>query len=33
MAPAIELAIDGLSYRGFAWMLYDILVVLGVPTK
>ena len=33
MAPAVELPVDGLSYRGFAQMLYDILEELGVPTK
>jgi hypothetical protein len=33
MAPAVELLIDGLSYRGFAQMLYDILDELGVPTE
>ena len=33
MAPAVELPVDGLSYRGFAQMLYDVLEELGVPTK
>ena len=33
MAPVVELLIDGLSYRGFAHMLYDILKEFGVPTK
>jgi hypothetical protein len=33
MAPAVELFIDGLSYRGFAQMLYDVLDELGVPTE
>ena len=33
MAPAVELPIDGLSYRGFAQMLYDILEELGVPIE
>jgi hypothetical protein len=33
MAPAVELPIDGLSYRGFAQMLYDVLDELGVPTE
>ena len=33
MAPAVELPIDGLSYRGFAQMLYDVLEELGVPTE
>ena len=33
MAPAVELPIDGLSYKGFAQMLYDVLEELGVPTE
>jgi hypothetical protein len=33
MAPVVELPIDGLSYCGFAQMLYDILDELGVPTE
>ncbi|CAD6272196.1 unnamed protein product [Miscanthus lutarioriparius] len=33
MALAVELPVDGLSYRGFAQMLYDVLEELGVPTK
>jgi len=33
MAPEVELPIDGLGYRGFAQMLYDILEELGVPTQ
>ena len=33
MAPTVELLVDGLSYRGFAQMLYDILEELGVPTQ
>ena len=33
MALVVELPIDGLSYRGFAQMLYNILKELGVPTK
>ena len=33
VAPAFELPIDGLSYRGFAQMLYDVLEELGVPTE
>jgi hypothetical protein len=33
MAPAVDLPIDGLSYHGFAQMLYDILNELGVPTE
>jgi hypothetical protein len=33
MAPAVELPVDGLSYRGFAQMLYDVLDEVGVPTE
>ena len=33
MAPAVELPVDGLSYWGFAQMLYDVLEELGVPTE
>ena len=33
MAPVVELLVDGLNYRGFAQMLYNILKELGVPTK
>lgn len=33
MAPAVELAIDGLSNRGFAQMLHSVLGELGVPTE
>jgi hypothetical protein len=33
MAPTVELSINGLSYRGFAQILYDILDKLGVPTE
>ena len=33
MAPAVELPVDGLSYQGFAQMLYDVLEELGVPTE
>ena len=33
MALAVELSVDGLSYRGFAQMLYDVLEELGVPTE
>jgi len=33
MAPAVELPVDGLSYKGFAQVLYDVLEELGVPTK
>ena len=33
MAPAVELPVDGLSYRCFAQILYDILEELGVPTE
>jgi hypothetical protein len=33
MAPALELPVDGLSYCGFAQMLYDILDELCVLTE
>ena len=33
MAPVVELSVDGLAYRGFATILYDILDSLGVPTE
>ena len=33
MAPAVELPVDGLSYQGFAQMVYDVLEELGVPTE
>ena len=33
MVPIVELPIDGLSYKGFAHVLYDILEELGVPTE
>ena len=33
MAPAVELPINGLSYWGFAQMLYNVLEELGVPTE
>ena len=33
MAPIVQLLIDGLTYRGFIQMLYDVLEELGVPTK
>jgi len=33
MALVVKLPIDGLSYQGFAQMLYDVLEKLGVPTK
>jgi hypothetical protein len=33
MAPAVELPVNGLSYWGFAQMLYDVLDELGVPTE
>jgi len=33
MAPVVELPVDGLAYRGFATILYDILDSLGVPTE
>jgi hypothetical protein len=33
MAPVVELPVDGLAYRGFAMILYDVLDSLGVPTK
>jgi hypothetical protein len=33
MAPIVELPVDGLAYRGFAMILYDVLDSLGVPTE
>ena len=33
MAPTIELPLDGLSYKVFAQMLYDVLEELGLPTE
>jgi hypothetical protein len=33
IAPVVELPIDGLAYRGFAMILYDMLDSLGVPTE
>jgi len=33
MAPIAELPVDGLAYRGFATILYDVLDSLGVPTE
>ena len=33
MAPVVELSVDGLAYRGFAMILYDVLDSLGVPTE
>ena len=33
MAPIAKLLVDGLSYQGFAQMLYDVLEELGVPTE
>jgi hypothetical protein len=33
MAPVVELPMDGLAYRGFAMILYDVLDSLGVPTE
>ena len=33
MAPAVELPIDGLSYKHFAQMLYDVLEEIGVPIE
>jgi hypothetical protein len=33
MAPIVELPVDGLAYRGFTTILYDILDSLGVPTE
>ena len=32
-APAVELPSDGLSYRGFAQMLYNVLEELGVRSS
>ena len=33
MAPIVELRVDGLIYKGFAQVLYDVLKELGVPTE
>jgi hypothetical protein len=33
MAPVAKLSVDGLAYRGFATILYDVLDSLGVPTE
>ncbi|CAD6238410.1 unnamed protein product [Miscanthus lutarioriparius] len=33
MAPVVKLPVDGLAYRGFATILYDVLDSLGVPTE
>jgi hypothetical protein len=33
MVPIVELPVDGLAYRGFAMILYDVLDSLGVPTE
>jgi hypothetical protein len=33
MAPTVELSVDGMSYHGFAQVLYDVLDELGVPTE
>ena len=33
MAPTVQLAVNSLSYKGFAQMLYDVLEELGVPTE
>jgi hypothetical protein len=33
MAPVVEFPMDGLAYRRFAMILYDVLDSLGVPTK
>jgi hypothetical protein len=33
MAPVAELPVDGLAYRGFTTILYDVLDSLGVPTE
>jgi hypothetical protein len=33
MAPIAELPVDGLAYRGFATILYDVLDSLGIPTE
>jgi len=32
LAPVVELLVDGLSYHGFAQMMYYVLEELGVPT-
>ena len=33
MAPTVGLPVYGLSYRGFAQILYDVLEEVGVPTE
>jgi hypothetical protein len=33
MAPIVKLPMDGLAYRGFATILYDVLDSLGVPIE
>jgi hypothetical protein len=33
MTPVVELLVDGLAYRGFATILYDVLDSLGIPTE
>jgi hypothetical protein len=33
MAPVVELPMDGLAYRGFSIILYDVLDSLGVPIE
>jgi hypothetical protein len=33
MSPAVELLVNGLSYRGFAQVLHDILEELSVPIE
>jgi hypothetical protein len=33
MAPVAELPVDGLAYRGFTMILYDVLDSLGVPIE
>jgi hypothetical protein len=33
MALVVELPVDGLAYRGFATILYDVLDSLGVPIE
>jgi hypothetical protein len=33
MALVAELPVDGLAYRGFTTILYDVLDSLGVPTE
>jgi hypothetical protein len=32
-APVVELPMDGLAYRGFASILYDVLDSLGVSIE